>query len=426
MKYCARCLYPSNHPLNLVFDSKGVCSGCRIHEEKDSLDWAVRRNELGRLLNRYRNRSGNNYDCIIPVSGAGDSYFIVDTVKNEFGLNPLLVHYNKHYNTAVGHRNLAYLRTVFDCDIYQMVLAPDVVKRITQRSLVLRGSIYWHCLAGQTVFPVQVAVRYKIPLIIWGVHQGVDQVGMYSHLDEVEMTRKYRHNHDLMGLEGEDLVSDADGLPERDLEPYFYPHDKELERVGVRGIYLGNYIRWDTKAQHEEMIKRYGFETARQQRTFDTYNTIDCMHYSGLHDYIKFLKWGYGKATDHATREIRFRRLTRAQGVELAKRYETKKPTDLNDFLNWLHIDETTLMGFVDRHRNSAAWEKSADGCWRLKRSYDATVDKPTADAAALRLSGEDCSFKLTGSRDGSGNEDDYRLISRGYVDGVSAPAIST
>ena len=81
MQYCRRCLYNSYHPLNLVFDEQGVCSGCRVHEEKDQLDWHKFRGKLQRILENYRNRSGNNYDCIVPVSGARDSYFVVHVVK---------------------------------------------------------------------------------------------------------------------------------------------------------------------------------------------------------------------------------------------------------------------------------------------------------------------------------------------------------
>lgn len=201
MRICKRCLYTSNHPLGIMFDEDGVCSGCRVHEEKDFLDWSIRADMLRDILGQYKNISGNNYDCIIPISGARDSYFIVHTVKNVYGMNPLLVTYNKQYNTDVGIRNLANLRIHFNCDIMTLTVDPEKVKKITRATLRKRGSIYWHCLAGQTVFPVQIAVKFKIPLIIWGAHQGIDQVGMFSHLNEVEMTRKYRKEHDLMGLE---------------------------------------------------------------------------------------------------------------------------------------------------------------------------------------------------------------------------------
>jgi N-acetyl sugar amidotransferase len=315
MIYCKRCVYPENHPLGLFFDAEGVCSGCRIHEEKDSIDWQKKLSDLQKICSDYKNNSRTIHDCIIPVTGARDSLFIVDFVVNVLKMNPLLVNYNSHYNTRMGIRNLAYLRSQVGADFTQSTVNPQTVKKITLETLKRLGSMYWHVIAGQTVYPVRMAVQHKIPLIIWGAHQGVDQVGMFSHSDEVEMTRKYRKEHDLMGVEAEDLLSLDNNLNKVDLEQYFYPHDKQLESVGVRGIYLNNYLRWDSKYQHEAMIQKYGYETMQQQRTFDTYNDVDSFHYSGIHDEIKTIKHGYGKVSDHASREIRLKRMTRNENV---------------------------------------------------------------------------------------------------------------
>src|SRR3989344_1553061 len=216
MNYCTRCLYPANHPLGITFDKEGVCSGCRIHEEKDLPDWGGREEKLKEILKQFKNKDGKNYDCIIPVSGARDSYFIVHMIKNVYGMHPLLVTYNKHYNTRLGIRNLAYLKTLFGCDLLTLTVSSQRVKKITRHTLKKMGSIYWHCLAGQTVFPVQIAVRFKIPLIIWGAHQGLDQVGQFSHLDEVEMSRRYRKDHDVMGFEAEDLIG-REGVTDSDI-----------------------------------------------------------------------------------------------------------------------------------------------------------------------------------------------------------------
>lgn len=415
MRYCKRCLYPENHPLNIVFDEEGVCSGCRVHEEKDTLDWKPRGEKLGQVLEAYRNRSGNNYDCIIPVSGARDSYFIVHTVKNVYGMNPLLVTYNKQYNTAEGVRNLANLRIQFDCDIMTLTVNPETVKKITRATMRKMGSIYWHCLAGQTVYPVQVAVKFKIPLIIWGAHQGVDQVGMFSHLDEVEMTRKYRKEHDLMGYEAEDLVDDFDGVSEEDIIQFKYPDDKELERVGVRGIYLNNYIRWDTKAQHEKMIREFGYKTEKQTRTFDTYNDVDCFNYSDVHDYIKFIKHGYSKVTDHASREIRLRRMTREQGMELVKQYSVIAPQHLSLFLDWLGITENSFHYIIDQHRNPALWERNDNWDWVLKKDILAMQEKAGDTTAALSLVEDFIPFVLTGKGMSTDHEGCYILIGKGH-----------
>ncbi len=418
MRFCNRCLYSDTHPLYITFDEDGVCSGCRIHEEKDQLNWKERGEKLNQIFKQYKNKSGSNYDCIIPVSGARDSYFIVHTVKNVYGMNPLLVTYNKHYNTDVGIRNLANLRIKFDCDIMTLTVNPDTVKKLTRGTLRRFGSIYWHCLAGQTVYPVQIAVKFKIPLIVWGAHQGLDQVGMFSHLDEVEMTRKYRKEHDLMGYEAEDLINDFDGIGEQDIIQYTYPDDKELERVGVRGIYLNNFMRWDSKAQHEQMIQLYGYESLSQTRTFDTYNDVDCFVYSDVHDYIKFIKHGYGKVTDHACREIRLRRMTREEGIKLIRQYENKEPRNLQLFLDWMGITENGFYYLIDQHRNKKNWKRNDNWEWELLDNITPPSEvNSRINSARLSLVEKNCVFQLTNSKRPDYREDKYILIGKGYYE---------
>ncbi|MCW7472020.1 N-acetyl sugar amidotransferase [Leptospira levettii] len=418
MKICNRCLYSEHHPLNITFDEEGVCSGCRIHEEKDLLDWNERFQKLKQIVENYRNQSGNNYDCIVPVSGARDSYFIVHTVKNVLGLNPLLVTYNKHYNTDLGIRNLANLRIKFNLDIITLTVSPETVKKITRGTFRKMGSIYWHCIAGQTVYPVQVAVKFKIPLIIWGVHQGVDQVGMFSHLNEVEMTRKYRKEHDLMGFEAEDLIDEFDGIDESDIVQFRYPQDKEIERIGVRGIYLNNYIRWDSKAQHEKMIKLYDYETGEQTRTFDTYNDVDCFNYSDVHDYIKFIKHGYGKVTDHVCREIRLRRLSREDGIKLIKEYSMKEPKNLKQFLNWIGMTKNGFKFMLDQHRNSKIWFRNENWEWELKNPDPFQCEnsrKSELEQVRLDLVENECKFRYTQNKRPDFIDDNYILIGKGF-----------
>ena len=366
LAFCKRCLYGTDHPLGLVLDSEGICSGCRIHEEKDRLDWAARWEMLEELVQPYRSSTGQTYDCIVPVTGGQDSYFIVDTVKNRLGLNPLLVAYNKYFNTPLGIKNLANLRIQFDCDILIQNVNQNAVKKITRTTLREFGSIYWPILAGQTVFPVQTAVRYGVPLIIWGAHQGLEQVGQFSHEHTVEMSRRYRKDHDLMGHEADDLLSVFDTLREEDIWQYRYPDDRDLNRVGVRGIYLGNYVRWDPKAQHEAMIARYGYKTARFARTFDTYDYTDCFNYMDLHDLLKLYKHGYSKVTDHACREIRHGRLTRDQGLALVRQYEHVPPRYVSLFAQWLGMTSGALTFMLDQVRNPRFWAQREHNEWQF------------------------------------------------------------
>lgn len=367
LKICKRCLYTTAHPLGLTLDNNGICSGCFIHEEKDSLDWDVRWRILENIVSSYRNNGDNNYDCIIPVTGGQDSYYVVYIVKKMLGLNPLLVCYNKYFNTPLGIRNLANLRISFNCDILYQNVNPNSVKKITRNTLRQFGSIYWPVLAGHTVFPVQTAVRYKIPLIIWGAHQGLEQVGMFSHEHEVEMTRRYRTDHDLMGHEPDSLLSLFDTLKEEHIWQYRYPDDATLQDCGVRGIYLGNFLRWDPKDQHERMVVSYNYKTTAFDRTFDCYDHVDCYNYMDLHDLLKLYKHGYSKVTDHASREIRFGRLTREQGLALVRAHEQQPLRHFEKFCDWLEITPKSLQFMLDQHRNPCFWLQNKPGEWIFK-----------------------------------------------------------
>jgi hypothetical protein len=283
--------------------------------------------------------------------------------------------------------------------------------------------MYWHVLAGYLTFPVQVAVRFRIPLIIWGVHPWSEQTGMFSHLDEVEMTERCRKEHGLIGVSAEDLIDPEAGITRGDVQPFVYPYDNELETVGVRGIYLSNYIRWDAKKQHELMIDTYGYESAMQQRTFNSYEDVHCFHSAGLHDYIKFLKYGYSKVTDHATREIRLGRMTREEGIAKVREYTERKPADLPLFLDWAEMTEREFSACVENRRDERIWNHDASGEWVLRDSIANHADDEGVDGVRLETI-EKCEYRITPTAEPQTPDNEYLLMGRGYVDKYDYGAI--
>jgi N-acetyl sugar amidotransferase len=358
--YCKNCLYDSSHALGISFDNNYICSGCQIHLEKDSLNWIKKFDELKKIIKNYRSKK-NYYDCIVPVDGSHDSFFIVHVVKNILKLNPLLVTYNKYFNTKLGIYNLSNLRIKFDSDILFQNVNPNKVKKITKYTLTEFGNIYWHCIAGQTVFPVQISIKYKIPLIIWGAHQGIEQVGMFSYNDEVEMTRRYRKDHDLFGKEAEDLITSYNNLNFDDIQDYIYPSFKEINSVGTRGIYLSNYIRWDPKKQNELMIKKYNYKTKFFNRTFDKYEYVDCFNYMGIHDILKQYKHGYSKVTDQASREIRFGRLKRKDAEIIVNYFQSQKIEYEDNFCEWIGIKKQSLYLILNSFKKNFSYSNFKD-----------------------------------------------------------------
>lgn len=366
MRYCQRCVVPENYAIPLTFDEVGVCSACRVHEEKTEIDWKDRENRLKEILNKYRSKDGKNYDCIIPVSGGKDSHFQTYLMKVVYGMNPLLVTFNHEMNTTRGIRNLANIVKQFEVDHIRFTPNPSAIQKISRYSLKKMGDIFWHSHCGIYTYPVQIAIQYNIPLLIWGEQGFMDLGGMFSHYDMVEMTKKHRVEHGQRGYDWQDLISKEYDIQEKDLFWAHYPSDDDLERVGVRGIYLGNFLPWNHKKQTELMIKKYGFESGPPHRSFNLYENVEDHVSNGLNDYLKFLKFGYGRATDHASIDIRWGRMTREEGIEMVKKYDRQEPYDLEIYMKYSGLTKKEIITAVESMRDLRAWKKTAAENWEL------------------------------------------------------------
>lgn len=374
VQYCSRCVYSAVAATPLTFDVEGVCSGCKVHDQKHGIDWERRWDQLVELVEEYR--GSGNYDIVIPVSGGKDSYFQTHVAVDRLGLKPLLVTYHGNNYLPEGERNLRRMRDVFDCD--HIVVSPgvDTLTKMNRIGFRLQGDNNWHAHCGIFTVPIQMAVRYDVPLILWGEHGFMDLGGMYSYSDYVEFTAKFRLEHSLRGFDWFDFTDGGleklghaemrEGLSEQDLLWAKYPSDEEIDRVGVRGIYLSNYLNWDGHVNAQLVMERYGWEPARQpfERTYRLYSNLDDMHENGIHDYLKFVKFGYGRATDHAAKDIRAGRMTRAEGIEMVRRYDHVKPRrDLERWLAYVGITEDEFDYVCDTFRDPRVWWQR-DGMW--------------------------------------------------------------
>jgi N-acetyl sugar amidotransferase len=361
MRYCARCLYPENARPTIIFDDAGICSGCRYHESRQTLEvnWDERRRMLEQILDEARGLArerGNSHDCIVPVSGGKDSHFQVWLLKKKYGMNPLLVTFNHIYNSPAGLRNLSNLVERSGCDLIRYTAGVDSVRRVSRYMLETVGDLTWHYHAGIRTVPFQVAVKYNIPLIVWGEHGFAELTGIVSLEDFVEFTRWTRKEHDMRGYEPHDLLGKG-GIELGDVAPYVYPTDEEIERTEVRGVYLSNFFDWNAKAHAELMIKEWDFApvTYERERTFNLYGKIED-HANDIHDYLKYLKFGYGRATDDASMEIRHGRMTREEGIEMVRRYDSREPSTLAFYCDFLGISRQRFYDLVAPMRDPAVW----------------------------------------------------------------------
>jgi N-acetyl sugar amidotransferase len=343
-----------------MFDDDGICTSCRVEEEFQKLSpdfWKHREEKFKQLIESYRCKDGSNYDCIIAVSGGKDSYYQTHIITQEYNLKPLLVTYHGNNYLPEGQGNLDRMREVFNAD--QCVFGPsvDVLKKLNRICFKKMGDMNWHCHAGIKIVPMIAAVKYNIPIVVWG-ETTWSIAGMFSPDDYVEYNKRTVMEHDLRGFTWQDMLGE-EALKPRDLTWLRFPSDESIDRVGVRGVYIGNYFKWDPN-QHTNLVEsRYRFEKARQpfERTYRMMSNLDDMHENGIHDYMKFIKFGYGRASDHASKDIRSGYLSRNEGIEVVKKYDHVKPQrDLNRWLDYVEMQEHEFDQIADEFRDPRVW----------------------------------------------------------------------
>lgn len=371
MLYCSKCVYPKSSAVPLAFDESGMCSGCKVASQRVDIDWDRRRKIFERMIEEYKSPDGSNYDCIIPVSGGKDSYFQIHIIKKVYGLNPLLVTYHGNNYTPTGMKNLLNMREAFGVDHIFFTPSIEVLKTMNRLGMTMMGDMNWHGHAGIFTYPIRVAVQQNIPLMIWGEHGFMDLGGMHSYNDLVEFTYRYRHEHCLRGYEWYDFIEQApkygEKLEKKDLIPWMYPTDEEIERVGVRGIYISNFFKWEANEHGELMKKEYGFLEAEEpfERTYRTMSNLDDMHENGIHDYMKYIKFGYGRATDHVCKDIRAGKMTREEGIKIVNTMDPIKSKDLYRWLDYVGWTEKKFDEVADTFRDPRVWWKDTEGNWK-------------------------------------------------------------
>jgi N-acetyl sugar amidotransferase len=343
-KQCERCLYDTNHPFGLTLNN-GICSGCITHDEKNQLDWALREQLLKEYIRKHQKRGKKRYyDCVVPIQGDAEDYYVVEKVL-KLNLNPLIVCVNDYFKNDIGWHNLHNLITHFDLD--SLIYNPDITvyQELVRTSLRKNTHMLWPFLALHTAFPVHVAKDRNIPLIIWGQHQSIEQVGKFSHVDEVEMTQWSRIEHDLFGLSVQNLIGNGAQVNPLRLIYYNYPSINKIGRTGLTGIYLSNYFRWDPYKQNSLMTD-HGFIAQYNNASFDSYERAGSSAYYQIHDLLKFRRHGYRKVRDHLVREIRHGRITKGNAIELENKY-TSTPTDIHGFFDWLGMTKSGKSWFI-------------------------------------------------------------------------------
>jgi N-acetyl sugar amidotransferase len=344
LKRCAKCVVCETQDA-IRFDNEGVCNVCKQIEYKHTkIDWNQRKRELIELLNNYKGKA--EYDCIIPFSGGKDSTYTVYSLVKDFGVKPLVVSFDHGLFRPRTLENNERTLKKLGVDFLKFRANWRIVKKLMLESLVRKGDFCWHCHVGCLTYPMKVAVKYKIPLVIWG--QPTAEYGSYySYEEKEEVNEEYVNRFVNLGITAEDMVGMLDdSVSLRDLEPFRYPSFKELKAIKCRSIQFGNYVPWDTKKHAKIINQELGWQFDEVEGIPEEgygYEKVECM-LTGVRDYLKFIKRGFGRTTHLTSIDIREGKMLRDEALKLVEKYDGKRPPSLDYFLDLVGISEDEFM----------------------------------------------------------------------------------
>lgn len=334
----------------ITFDEMGMCSGCRSSEMKMHINWVEREKELRRILEHYKAQAGDNYDCIVPISGGKDSAFQLHVLVKVYGMKPLAVTFNHSWYSETGTYNLWNILEKLNVDHVFFTPNRGLINKIARRSLSKIGDSCWHCHAGVGSWPLQAARMFQIPLLVWG--ESIAEAGnKATYKDPVKFDENYYLKVSMKI--GADQMAGGD-LTRRDLYPFRLPTHEQLAVFGMVGIHLGDYIFWDGERQVEFVKREYDWREDHVEGTYKGYKSVEC-RMAGVHDFAKFVKRGFGRASDHASQDVRAGLLTREEGFALSHSIESQRPPGLDYYLEITGMSEEEFLSTLEAQRKGKA-----------------------------------------------------------------------
>ncbi|MCR6737154.1 MAG: N-acetyl sugar amidotransferase [Afipia sp.] len=362
MRYCATCILPDTRP-NLVIGPNGKCNACESHVTKRNIDWSERRAAFESVVSHAKSRS-KGYDCLIPVSGGKDSTWQVVKCL-EAGLNPLAVTWKTPGRTAIGQRNLDNLVSL-GVDHIDYQINPVVERKFIYDSFVRFGSTAIPMHTAIFAIPAKIAVRFQIPLIVWGENSAFEYGGREEERTGFSLNREWLSRHGVThGMTAKDWISDR--LTAAELTPYFGPEESELESAGISAVFLGYYFEWDPEKTRAVALS-HGFTADSHGPRTGLYDYADIDDdFISIHHWLKWYKFGFTRLFDNLSLEIRNGRISRDEAIAVVRARGNETPVaDIEKLCSFLGIGVARFFEISEGFRNHEIWFEEP-GTWKIR-----------------------------------------------------------
>ena len=355
VKFCKKCVISNQRP-RIVFDEEGICSGCRYFEFKETVDWNEREKELIEILDKHRSKDGS-YDCVVPSSGGKDSAYVAHELKVKYNMHPLTVTWSPLEYTDIGWKNLQN----FNASGFDIILGRangQTLRKLCRDATIEIGDPFQPFNYGQVYFPINIATKFNIKLVFSGENAEAEYGGgldtwkkkglAFEDYDKYWFA-SYSLNHWL-----------KKGYSKEELNLFFGPKVEEIKEKNIQRYFYGYFRNWSNHSNFYYASTHTGFipNTVRTEGTYTKYSSIDDK-LDTFHHWFALLKFGHGRCTSNAAREIREKYITRDEGIALVKKYDTEFPQkNFKNFLEFTSLSEKEYWEIAEKWRNPKIWRK--------------------------------------------------------------------
>ena len=270
-------------------------------------------------------------------------------------MNPLTVTWAPLKPTVIGRKNL----DAFIASGFSHILGtpnPLITRQITSLSLKHVGDPFQPFIYGQTNYPLHMAIKHNIQIIMYGENGEVEYGGSMKNANSPTRIIEDHDEHYFSGLPPEFWAEH--GISLKDLYPFCAPKHEDIISNKTEIHFMSYYKFWDPQENFYYSQENTGFEPnpERSQGTYSKYASLDD-RFDGFHYYLASIKFGIGRATSDTAHEIRDGKITREEGVALVKKYDLEFPNKYYaEFLDYCSISDEEFKEIINSWRSDHIW----------------------------------------------------------------------
>lgn len=356
LHWCTNCLAMSTRP-RISFDKRGWCNACRWMEAKKELNWDDRLDVLQELLTKHKKIDGS-FDCLVPVSGGKDGSYVAYNLKHKYDMNPLCVTITPALPLELGEKNL---RSFVESGYNHISINPafEAMRILNKQGFIDMGFPYYGWLVAIQAAPVRVAKDFGINLIFYGEDGEVEYGGSTETDKNPIYGVEYMQKIYLEG--GYSKVLKNSGLSESELNFFRFPNIADNNNIEI--THWSYFENWDPYRNYLVAKEFCGLQesTDTNSGTFTNFAQNDQALYA-LHTYLMYLKFGFGRAIQDASIEIRRGAMDRDQALNLVRIYDGLYPEDYIDtYLNYYQMTKKDFDSVIDKWANKDLFNKEGD-----------------------------------------------------------------